>query len=756
MNKKNLLENQVTRLIVITFLIISFLAIIAQIRLQSIRKNNYIDDTKIFLKTIIKLNNKDLSNELFEQRNVAVKIRAEALLKIKMIKAIEVFNNEKKVIYSSKHLKDNFVFPTHRSFKVVRIKGIQYLRYISTIGYDSKNFGYFIIYYSLDKINHEKFISYLFFSIFIIFILLFLSFFQQNYLKKTIILPLNKLKNAMHLISSENKVGTTIKIGGNDEIEDLANSFNDMSLALKKSYEEVFQSKERFHVIFNQTFQLIALLDIEGNLLEANQTGLNFIGAKTNIYEGLPFWQTPWWKYSDEQRDLLKRSIPKVKKGEFVRFEAYYPSENGKIYIDFSLKPVYNKDGKVYQIIAEGRDITERKKAEAQLSQAQKMEMVGTLAGGLAHDFNNLLSAILGSISLIKMKRKYNKNFIYEDFDNYISVIEKSGERATNLVNQLLTISRKQELVFTELDLNYSVKNVIKFTKSSLDKSVSFDFDFGEPAIIKADPTQMEQVLLNLCVNAAHSMTIMRQDEKWGGKVFIKIDKFSPDKSFLIEHPEMKKIDYLRLSIKDQGVGIEEKYLEKIFNPFFTTKDKGKGTGLGLSMVYNIIKQHSGFIYVDSKKGVGTEFKIYFPEINNHYKRKKVEHSKDYEIQKGEGLILIIDDEEILRVTAESILAELGYISILAENGKEGINIYSQKKDEISLILLDMVMPVMSGKETFIKLKKINPNCKIILSSGFKQDERVQEIIKMGVDYFLQKPYDFSGLSTALSNVLNS
>ncbi len=754
-----MLKNRVSRLIIFTFLIISFFSLIIQMKLQHRRKSNYIKNAKVFLKTIVKLNNKELTNELFEKRIAAIKIRSDALKKIQLIKAIIVYDKEKHIVYNSSDFKEKITLLPNENecFKILKLDNTECLEYFTKLGLSSQVFGYIRIFYSLEEINQSQIFSYSFFSLFLLFIFVFLIIFQQYYLRKIFIDPLTKLEKAMQLISSKNKIGTTIKIKSNDEIESLANSFNQMSLNLKKSYEEISQSKERFHVIFNQTFQLIVLLDKDGNLLEANQTGLSFIGATENIYSGMPFWETPWWTYSKEQQEHLKNVINKVKKGEFIRFEAYYPLENGKAYVDFSVKPLFDKSGNVIQMIAEGRDITDRKIAEAQLSQAQKMEMVGTLAGGLAHDFNNLLAGILGSVSIIKMKRKLKKEFSAKEFDNYIEIIENSGDRAANLVQQLLSMSRKQELVFTKMDLNYSIKNIIKIIKGSLDKSVSFNFEFGEPAIVKADPVQMEQVFLNLCVNAAHSMTIMRpRNQKWGGKVFIQIDKYRPNEKFLSEHKEFIDGDYVRISIKDQGVGIDEKYIEKIFNPFFTTKEKGKGTGLGLAMVYSIIKQHSGYIYVNSQKGIGSEFQIYLPAVKEKAEIIEVGENEDFELTKGEGLILIVDDEEILRITVKSILEEVGYSTIMAVNGKEAIQIYEERKNEISLVLLDMVMPIMSGKDTFIELRRINPNCKIILSSGFKKDERVQAIINLGVNAFLQKPYGFKDLVNLVQKVLTS
>ena len=400
-------------------------------------------------------------------------------------------------------------------------------------------------------------------------------------------------------------------------------------------------------------------------------------------------------------------------------------------------------------------DITELEKKEEQLRQAQKMDTIGTLAGGIAHDFNNVLGGIIGTISLLKFKLKNKGNISPEELIGYIDVMEDAGNRASSIVQQILTLSRKKELKFVAVDLNTTLKHVMKICETTFDKKIELIFEYwkGE-AFAKADPTQLEQVILNLCVNAYHAMTIMKNDnEKIEGKLNVDIEKVFSDKCFCKSHPEAKEHYYWLINIKDTGVGMDSKTIAKIFDPFFTTKDKGKGTGLGLAMVYNIVQLHKGFIDVYSEVNEGTAFHIYIPALDDN--NVQVSEIEEANVIKGEGVILLVDDEEIIRSTALEILKELGYEILLAKNGEEGVNMYKKYQERIDLVILDMVMPKMSGKEAFIEIKKINDNAKILMSSGFKFDERVKKVLELGADSFIQKPYTLVKLSKVIYNTLH-
>ncbi len=398
--------------------------------------------------------------------------------------------------------------------------------------------------------------------------------------------------------------------------------------------------------------------------------------------------------------------------------------------------------------------ITSIERTEEQLRQSQKMETVGTLAGGLAHDFNNVLGGITGTLSIMDFKLKKDGHIEKDKMEDYLDNMIGCGNRAAAMVQQLLTLSRKQEMHFSPVDINTIIKHVIKICQSTFDKSIKIETEYPDsPPIVNADANQLEQVLLNFCVNAAHAMTIMREgSETWGGILTISVRNIPKDRYFSKYHAEAEEKDYYCITVKDTGVGMDSNVLSKIYNPFFTTKKKGEGTGLGLSMVYGIIKQHKGFIDAYSEVGTGTTFNIYLPSLEVA-DIEKTEIKNISEPPRGEGLILIVDDEEIMRTIASEILMSSGYSVIHAENGKICVDIFKEHHHEIKAVLLDMVMPEMSGKEAFIHLHDIDPDVKVILSSGFKHDERVTDLLNMGVKSFIQKPYTFKELAEEMHRV---
>lgn len=391
---------------------------------------------------------------------------------------------------------------------------------------------------------------------------------------------------------------------------------------------------------------------------------------------------------------------------------------------------------------------------ESQLIQSQKMETIGTLVGGLAHDFNNLLGGIVGSLSLIRYE---HMEISEEELLQYLSIMENASARATDLVKQLLSIASKQDLTMVPVDLNLAIHHVVKISKNTFDKSVEIRYNYhNTPAIINADPVQIEQVLLNLFINACHAMTVMRDDdERQGGTITVDVRKIHADELFLQTHPNAMETDYWIISIEDTGVGISKKNLERIFEPFFTTKKniQIKGSGLGLTMVYNIIQDHKGFMDVHSELKRGSVFNVYLPVLEQEYAEKTGDTEKK-SITSGEGTILVVDDEELIRVTTRKMLQTTGYQVILAENGEEGVKLFKQNHDRITAVILDMAMPKKSGRDAYYEMKKIDPDVKVLLATGYRHDERSEEIINSGVKGFIQKPYTVYELSEAINRVI--
>ncbi|MCU0848275.1 MAG: response regulator [Spirochaetes bacterium] len=398
-------------------------------------------------------------------------------------------------------------------------------------------------------------------------------------------------------------------------------------------------------------------------------------------------------------------------------------------------------------------DITDIKNKEQQLRQAQKMETVGNLAGGLAHDFNNVLSGITGTISLMKFNLKKNKFDPLEMIEN-IQVIEESASRAADIANQLLTLSRGHKLSLAPVDITESIGHVMKICKNSFDKTIEIKLQLSAGGImIMADPAQIEQVVLNICVNAMHAMTIMRgANENQGGCLSVTTNFIYADDFFRTNHPEADAENYCIISISDNGVGMDSKTTAKIFDPFFTTKKLNQGTGLGLAMVYNIIKQHKGFIDVYSEQGVGTTFNIFLPELKEADSRQRLSEDQIFAV-KGTGTILVLDDEDLLRRTARKMLEASGYSVVDFPDVDKAIEYYSNHYNEIKGVLLDMAMPKLSGKDVFERMKVINPDVKAIIVSGFMQDQRIEEALSSGVSGFLHKPYGMMSLTRIIKEI---
>lgn len=401
-------------------------------------------------------------------------------------------------------------------------------------------------------------------------------------------------------------------------------------------------------------------------------------------------------------------------------------------------------------------DFTELKKKDEQLLQVQKMETVGSLASGLAHDFNNMLGGFLGTINLLELLLlKENLKEKRKIFD-YIEIAKKSTIRAKGLTDQLLMLSRKHDASLSVVDINRSIEDIVKICRNSFSKKIKINYcNSSWEAFTKADPTQLEQVILNICVNALHAMTIMREDkEAEGGELTIILKEYEVNaKTSKFYQDLLKPQKYWWIQIQDTGVGMDEETRSHIFEPFFSTKSEDKGIGLGLSMVYNIITSYNGLIIVDSEKDVGSTFNIYLPGFEEDKSGDNAESKRV--VKKGSGKILLVDDEEIMLSVVEGILISLGYEVITAKTGKECIELYQQKFNEIDLVILDLSMPDMFGDEVYNELKIVRSDLKVILMSGFKESSRVNIAMTSGVNGFIQKPFSSDNLYELITTILS-
>lgn len=596
----------------------------------------------------------------------------------------------------------------------------------------------------------------IYFLVALIFILLILSVLLANKLQGIISKPILNLLNVTRQVSAQSNYSIRAEKKSTDEIGMLYDGFNQMMDQIQErdiqrnhAKNELRASKFFLSSVIDSMPSLLITIETDGKVTQWNKAAADITGITPEEAIGKNLWETkPEFR---EFRETIKKVTSDRKPREFYKKNIII--KNTPLYFNGSIFPLMESSDS--QLVLMLNDVTDIEQKEKQLRQSQKMETVGNLAGGLAHDFNNVLGGIIGTISLFKYKMSRNKKVTLQDTEKYFNTIEDAANRASDMVKHLLSLTRKQELTFIPTDLNDTIRSIVKICNNTFDKSIDIVTTYyKEKAFSNADPTQVEQALLNLCINASHAMTLMRQEgEKFGGTLNVVLKKFKADKYFLQLHPEAEEDDYWDISVSDTGIGMDQKILSKIFDPFFTTKREGTGTGLGLAMVYNIIKQHHGFIEVYSQENIGSTFHIYLPVLKGKAIETFIEQEDD--ILQGEGLILVVDDEEVMRQTAKSILIECGYTVLLAENGQEALETYKKHKDEIKLVLLDMVMPKMSGKQTFMELIKINKDIKVLLVSGFKQDQRVESILKLGVKGFIQKPYNLITLANQVHHLLN-
>ncbi len=509
----------------------------------------------------------------------------------------------------------------------------------------------------------------------------------------------------------------------------------------KKMLEALQASEKSYRELFDNATDAIYIQDREGRFLDVNQGAVKMYGYPREFFIG----KTPEPLSAPGKNDLKKvgEMVQKAFEGEPQRFEFWGLRSNGEA---FPKEVRLNKGTYMGRdvVIAFAQDITERKRLEEQLLQAQKMEAIGKLAGGVAHDFNNLLTVINGYSDLLLQQ-------ISPDDPTYISIqqIQKAGIRATELTAQLLAFSRRQMIQPSILNLNHVVKDTEKMLRRLIGENIILETFLEENlGNIRADMGQMEQIILNLAVNARDAMPR-------GGKLIIETANVILDDEYTRQHIDVQPGQYVLLAITDTGLGMDTEILPHIFEPFFTTKKVGEGTGLGLSTVYGIVKQNKGNIWVYSEPGEGSTFKIYLPRVDEEISFQN-HHQRIPSRLRGTETILIVEDDENVRKLSKEVLLTQGYRVLEAHNGEQAIEIYKQQGETIDLILTDVIMPGMSGKELVDLLLSINAELKVIFFSGYTDNTIVHQGILDEDTHFIQKPFSPLALLEKIRTVLDS
>ena len=505
------------------------------------------------------------------------------------------------------------------------------------------------------------------------------------------------------------------------------------------------ESEERFRNVYETAPLAFVVWDLDTNVTDWNKKAEELFGWTKEEVIGNNFFD---FLIPEKDRPRVVDVVKSLLNGKLKSHSINDNLTKGGeiITCEWNNSLFHDNDGNIIGVISLGLDITKRKrveeektKLEAQLQRAQRLESIGTLASGFAHNFNNLLMGIMANISIMLLD-------IDSDHQHYkyLKNIEKQIINGSKLAGQLTGYARVGKYEVKPIDLNKLLKetsNTFKIAKKDIRIHKYLTENLYK---IEADIGQIEQAILNLFVNAADAMPE-------GGELFIETknvtDKDIPGKPY---HP--KPGSYVLLTIKDTGIGMDKMTRERIFEPFFTTKSLAEGTGLGLSSTYGIIKGHGGYIGVDSEKGHGATFRLYLPATEKDVKKEKRAPDK---IVKGKETILFVDDESTVIEGCEGMLNKMGYNVSTAGSGKEALEIYKRKSDEIDMVILDMIMPEMSGGETYDRLKEMNPDIKVLLASGYSIKGQATEILKRGCNGFIQKPFNMEALSMKIREILD-
>lgn len=401
----------------------------------------------------------------------------------------------------------------------------------------------------------------------------------------------------------------------------------------------------------------------------------------------------------------------------------------------------------------------EKERMQEQIAHSQKMEALGTLVGGFAHNFNNLLGGITGCLNFLEVLLKNERLERRTDIEECLKLGIESSQKSAIIIRQLLTLSRRQDFNLVPMDIRQTLKNTLSILKSSLPKNIRLDFHIPDaPAFVMAEPVYLEQVLLNLCINASHAMTIMRgTGEPQGGTLTVISDIVAPDESILREFPGAAgNGPWVRIQVIDSGVGIPEESRARIFEPFFTTKNTGGGSGLGLAISYGIIRQHEGFINVDERPGGGSVFSVFLPLAREQAPAgREAVRSPARHVPHRRETILVIDDEPFILYVIKGYLEEFGWEAIITENPEEGISLFRERHEGISAVILDLSMPGRSGIEVYAELAAIDPAVKVVLCSGLIESEVTHQALSAGISRILYKPFESATLLDTLLDLLN-
>jgi len=541
--------------------------------------------------------------------------------------------------------------------------------------------------------------------------------------------------------------------GIGSQFQEMARKVKERETSLKLEVDERLRveaslraSEEKYRNILETMEEGYFEVDLKGNLTFLNDATSTMSGYSPDELIGMSYRQL----LSESDADMMSRRFDQAyasgEPTDLIHFEVR-AKEGGVRYVETSMSQIIGPEG-ITGFRGIIRDITdrihtekERSRLERKFQQAQKMEAIGTLAGGIAHDFNNILSAVIGYTELVL----HEESIGLPQKSNLRKVL-KAGHRAKGLVNQILTFSRQSELEKEPLQVKLIIKEALKLLRATLPANIEIKSDIKSEALVVADPTQIHQVIMNLCTNAGHAML------EAGGKLYVGLEEQHLDDQFVAKHTDATAGNFLRLRVSDNGPGIPEGIQDRIFDPFFTTKKKGEGTGMGLSVVHGIVKSHAGLITISSEFTKGTTFDIFLPVTKG---KAMAIGEKETPLATGTERILFVDDEEFQADIGKQMLGRLGYHVVSQTNSTEALTLFRQDPAAFDMVISDMTMPVMTGDVLAREIFKVWPDIPIIICTGYSERLSEDEARAMGIKGYAMKPIVMKELAEMIRSVLD-
>lgn len=550
-------------------------------------------------------------------------------------------------------------------------------------------------------------------------------------------------------LKSKDAVVGTLIVAGDDfgkfspKQADLMEAFaNQISVAVGNAqlFERVKQSEQRYADLFEHSPDVYLTVNRDHTMVSCNTTGATMLGFFKDELIGKPFESL----FLPDRREHIHERVTRMfaESSGIKDLEEQLQTKSGEtLFASINSTLVFDEAGTTVGSRVVARDISERKKMEGALLHAQKIDSIGNLAGGIAHDFNNILASILGSASIMR-RRMAEDDKLYK----YVEITEVAARRGSSLTRQLLTFARKTDTNEKTVDMNSLINETIQLFERSVSKNILIERRLTtESALVSGDEGQVQQAILNLLLNARDAMPD-------GGTVTISTAVTVADAHSVSQFLSVKPGPYIEVRVSDTGTGMDRKTQGRIFEPFYTTKDNG--TGLGLSVLYGVVRNHGGFVNLESEVGRGTTFSLFFPRCEA--KAIAARKQRQQRLPRGKEHILIMEDEESVSVITRDLLADLGYTVFVVHDGQAGVEMYRTRQASVDLVILDMNMPLMSGKEAFEILRKINPHVKIIVLTGYGKKILDHSTFSGAVNGYIQKPFQPEELATKVRLALDS